>query len=132
MYSKKAVITTWNTGHDIANSTELVLIQLVLSLLTLALMSSDLLQNVQGIRDLLTGKPVMTYDLLAGLERRKLLLVVVSLGAMPALLYTDATTGHPTAISSAIPGPSSKRLSFSPAIFFYTTHVVVVPQVANE
>ncbi|KAF0703588.1 hypothetical protein As57867_007576, partial [Aphanomyces stellatus] len=36
-------------------------------------------------------KPVMTFDLLAGLERRKLLLLMVSLGALPSMLYADVS-----------------------------------------
>ncbi|RHY21738.1 hypothetical protein DYB32_009721 [Aphanomyces invadans] len=87
--SKKVVSLTWDTGHVVANATELISIQVLLSLLAMGLISSDFYLTVQGLRGFLQQKPVMTYDLLAGLERRKLLLIVVTLAALPSLLYAD-------------------------------------------
>ncbi|KAF0714606.1 hypothetical protein As57867_003777, partial [Aphanomyces stellatus] len=66
-------------------------LQLVLSLGALGLVASDFVVTVEGLKGFLMRKPVMTFDLLAGLERRKLLLLMVSLGALPSMLYADVS-----------------------------------------
>ncbi|CAK4181636.1 unnamed protein product, partial [Aphanomyces euteiches] len=42
-------------------------------------------------RGVLQGQPVLTYAILSGLERRRLLLVCIVLNALPALLYMDVS-----------------------------------------
>ncbi|KAF0699742.1 Aste57867_9711 [Aphanomyces stellatus] len=146
--SNKAIRISWDTGHDVAHSDELIALQLILSLGALGLVSSDFYLTIQGLRGFLLRKPVMTYDLLAGLERRKLLLLVVSLGALPSLLYADVsriyyetangnliwylstilvgihvafTSLFVVSLADFIPSISAYVLTFSPTLFAYST-----------
>ncbi|KAF0699745.1 Aste57867_9714 [Aphanomyces stellatus] len=151
--SKKAISISWDTGHDVAHSSELVAIQVALSVGALLLLSSDIYLTIQGLRGYLLHKPVMTYDLLAGLERRKVLLLVVGLGALPSLLYADvARIYYSTASGNLIwylstilvgifvvfsslfgltllqlvPAPTTKLIPFSPALYAYGTITAIV------
>ncbi|KAF0717252.1 Aste57867_2403 [Aphanomyces stellatus] len=152
-YSKKAIMVSWDTGHTVSNAAELVGFQLVLSLWAVALTSSDFYVTVTGLRGFLQHKPVMTFDLLAGLERRRLLLVVVALAVTPALLYADVariyrgtTNGNliwslstvlvgmfftfctllVMTVLQRIPSPAPYVLTFSPTLFAYGTIIGIV------
>ncbi|KAF0717253.1 Aste57867_2404 [Aphanomyces stellatus] len=152
-YSKKAIMVSWDTGSTVANSSELVVFQLVLSLWAMALTSSDFYVTVMGLKGFLQHKPVMTFDLLAGLERRRLLLVVVALAATPALLYADVAriykgTANGDLIWSLstilvgmffnfstllvitliqkIPSPGDYLITFSPTLFAYGSIACIV------
>ncbi|OQS02986.1 hypothetical protein THRCLA_04693 [Thraustotheca clavata] len=65
----------WNCGHVVDNSSELIAIQVILACL----------------KGVLAAKPVLTYAILSGLERRKLLLLCIVLNALPGLLYLDVS-----------------------------------------
>ncbi|CAK4114046.1 unnamed protein product, partial [Aphanomyces euteiches] len=91
-FSKLPVAPGWACGHVIANSSELIGIQIALSVLTLAfILGGDFFVTIEGFRGVLQGQPVLTYAILSGLERRRLLLVCIVLNALPALLYMDVS-----------------------------------------
>ncbi|EQC41735.1 hypothetical protein SDRG_01690 [Saprolegnia diclina VS20] len=89
--SGHAICPGWNCGHQVENATALIALQLCLSVLTLALLGGDIYVTWQGLRGLLRHKPVLTYALLSGLERRKVLLSFIALNAAPSLLYLDVS-----------------------------------------
>ncbi|ETW03707.1 hypothetical protein, variant 1 [Aphanomyces invadans] len=90
-HSKHPVTTAWACGHRVSNWKELVALQMICSLATMALFAGDIYITVEGFRGVLQGKPVLTYAVLAGLERRKMLLVAVVVNCMPGLLYMDVS-----------------------------------------
>ncbi|EQC41741.1 hypothetical protein SDRG_01695 [Saprolegnia diclina VS20] len=90
-HSKLPIVPGWNCGHTVANANELIAIQVIFAIMTLLLLSGDLLTTYQGLKGVLGGKPVLTYAILSGLERRKLLLVCILVNAMPGLLYMDVS-----------------------------------------
>ncbi|KDO34504.1 hypothetical protein SPRG_00567 [Saprolegnia parasitica CBS 223.65] len=90
-HSKLPIVPGWNCGHDVANANELIAIQVIFAVMTLLLLSGDLLTTYQGLKGVLGGKPVLTYAILSGLERRKLLMVCILVNAMPGLLYMDVS-----------------------------------------
>ncbi|OQR81218.1 hypothetical protein ACHHYP_16645 [Achlya hypogyna] len=90
-FSGHAICPGWNCGHQVTNAVELIVLQIVLSLLTIALLSGDIYVTLQGLHGLLHRKPVLTYAVLSGLERRKVLLVLITLNAVPSLLYLDVS-----------------------------------------
>ncbi|OQS05546.1 hypothetical protein THRCLA_02343 [Thraustotheca clavata] len=89
------VSPAWNCGHNIDNSNELIVVQIVLIVLTLMLPNGDIYNtyedNMIGIRGFIRGKPVLTYALLSGLERRKILLLCITLNAAPSLTYLEVS-----------------------------------------
>ncbi|OQR95800.1 hypothetical protein ACHHYP_00036, partial [Achlya hypogyna] len=90
-HSGLPIVPGWNCGHTVDNASELVALQIVFALLTLVLLSGDLFTTYQGLKGVLAGKPVLTYAILSGLERRKLLLACIVVNAMPGLLYMDVS-----------------------------------------
>ncbi|KAF0699741.1 Aste57867_9710 [Aphanomyces stellatus] len=157
--SQKVVSISWDTGHDVANSRELVSVQVALSFLALTLVASDLYLTFEGLEGYLLHKPIMTYDLLAGLERRRLLLVATCLGTLPSLLYAEVAriyfgtvngdliwylstiligiffafaTLLGVAVVQVVPTPTTKLVPFSPALFCYGTIVSLVLVWSNQ
>ncbi|KAG9399026.1 hypothetical protein AC1031_012462 [Aphanomyces cochlioides] len=87
--SKKAVMMTWDYAHEVSNRNLLVTLQLGSLATGSILISGDYYLTIQGLRGFLAHKPVMTFDLAAGLERRKIVLLFwVSCGVM-LLVYPD-------------------------------------------
>ncbi|CAK4926155.1 unnamed protein product [Aphanomyces euteiches] len=80
-HSKHPVVPGWACGHKVSNAQELIDLQIVFAFGTLICFV--------GFGGVLQGKPVLTYTILSGLERRKLLVAFVVLNAMPGLLYAD-------------------------------------------
>ncbi|KAH9184128.1 hypothetical protein AeNC1_013897 [Aphanomyces euteiches] len=80
-HSKHPVVPGWACGHKVSNSQELIALQIVFAFGTLICFV--------GFGGVLQGKPVLTYTILSGLERRKLLVAFVVLNAMPGRLYAD-------------------------------------------
>ncbi|KAH9123014.1 hypothetical protein AeMF1_005897 [Aphanomyces euteiches] len=87
--SKKAVTITWQVGHVVANRHELLSLQLTCIVIGFGLVSSDLYLTITGLRGFLHHKPVMTYDLAVGIERRRLPLFLWVVAKLPSLLYAD-------------------------------------------
>ncbi|CAK4361973.1 unnamed protein product [Aphanomyces euteiches] len=100
-HSKHPVAPGWLCGHQVKNSSELIFLQFFFAAGTLVLLAGDVfitfegmnerlpLNHAAGLRGVLQGKPVLTYTILSGLERRKLLLLFIVLNSMPGLLYAD-------------------------------------------
>ncbi|ETV88510.1 hypothetical protein, variant 2 [Aphanomyces astaci] len=88
-HSQLPVVPGWRCGHRVANANELMAIQIVLTLLTLCLLTGDIYVTLEGFRGLVTGEHVMTYNFVAGLERRKALLLCLILNSVPGVLYLD-------------------------------------------
>ncbi|CAK4610393.1 unnamed protein product [Aphanomyces euteiches] len=87
--SKKIVTMTWDRGHHIANGVEPLTFQLVLIIVGILVIISDFYLTYKGLKGFLAGKPVMTYDLGSGLERRRFGTFVTLFGYVPAFLYPD-------------------------------------------
>ncbi|OQS02992.1 hypothetical protein THRCLA_04691 [Thraustotheca clavata] len=89
------IVPGWDCGHEVENASELICLQVIAALLTLLLLSGDLMTTyqgkLQGIKGVLKAKPVLTYAILSGLERRKLLLLCIVINAFPGLLYLDVS-----------------------------------------
>ncbi|ETV72297.1 hypothetical protein, variant 1 [Aphanomyces astaci] len=90
-YAKHPVVTGWACGHTVSKATELIALQVVFSLCTLCLFAGDIYITLQGLQGVFTNKPVLTYQVLAGLERRKLLVAFILITTMPGLLYLDVS-----------------------------------------
>ncbi|CAK4677717.1 unnamed protein product [Aphanomyces euteiches] len=88
-HSKHPVVPGWICGHQVKNFSELIVLQFFFAAATLVLFAGDIVITFEGLRGVLQGKPVLTYSILSGLERRKLLLVFIVLNAMPGLVYAD-------------------------------------------
>ncbi|KAH9153599.1 hypothetical protein AeRB84_004179 [Aphanomyces euteiches] len=87
--SKKAVVMTWDHGHHVENRHLLVTFQVVFLGMGSWLISGDLYLTVRGLQGLLAKKPVMTFDLAAGLERRKLVVLFWLSSLFVNLVYPD-------------------------------------------
>ncbi|KDO16285.1 hypothetical protein SPRG_18181, partial [Saprolegnia parasitica CBS 223.65] len=87
--SQKNVVTGWACGHKVANATELVLLQVLFGVVSIVLLAPDIFITIKGLQGVMSSKPVLTYDILSGLERRKTLLLFVVLCAAPSLLFVD-------------------------------------------
>ncbi|KAF0683748.1 Aste57867_24218 [Aphanomyces stellatus] len=90
-HSKHAVAPGWACGHKVQNSGELIAMQIFFIVGTLVLFAGDVFVTFEGFRGVMQGKPVLTYTILAGLERRKLLVAFIVCNAMPGLLYADVS-----------------------------------------
>ncbi|OQR89780.1 hypothetical protein ACHHYP_06049 [Achlya hypogyna] len=87
--SKLSVLTGWLVGHTVLNGDELLGLQILFSSLSIFLFAGDIFMTIEGLNGVLHGKPVLTYDVLSGLERRKLLMLFITLNSMPSILYVD-------------------------------------------
>ncbi|KAH9148865.1 hypothetical protein AeRB84_007918, partial [Aphanomyces euteiches] len=87
--SKKAVTMTWDYGHAVANRTELVVLDLVFLFCGTIFISGDYYLTYQGLKGFLARKPVMTYDLAAGFERRKIPVFCWTCSHVMSLVYPD-------------------------------------------
>ncbi|KAG9409303.1 hypothetical protein AC1031_019554 [Aphanomyces cochlioides] len=83
------VVPGWACGHKVSHSQELIALQIVFAVGTWIFFAGDIFITFEGFIGVLQGKPVLTYTILSGLERRKILLIFVVLNAMPGLLYAD-------------------------------------------
>ncbi|OQR93889.1 hypothetical protein ACHHYP_02116 [Achlya hypogyna] len=132
-HSGHAVSPCWNCGHSITNASELIFLQVAFIVLTLLALNGDFYITFEGIRGLVAGKPVLTYAVLSGLERRKLLIVLIALNAGPSLLYLDVSriyyfseNGYKICWFSALPLPlPNKCVVYSAPIFLYASVVSI-------
>ncbi|KAH9125635.1 hypothetical protein AeMF1_003773 [Aphanomyces euteiches] len=85
-------ITTFglDNSHKVDNYMLLFLFQIVICCVTLVLLGNDGLITLEGLSGLLKNKPVLTYDILASLERRKILLFALIGVFLFSPLYADA------------------------------------------
>ncbi|KDO24873.1 hypothetical protein SPRG_09518 [Saprolegnia parasitica CBS 223.65] len=143
----------WACGNEIDNASELIAFQILLIVLTVLALNGDVYITFEGIRGLIAGKPVLTYAVLSGLERRKVLTLLIALNAAPSLLYLDVariyvfsangdkiwclscllvatfvsfTLLAGLSLLSAVPLPlPTKCVAYSAPIFLYTSIVTV-------
>ncbi|CAK4148126.1 unnamed protein product [Aphanomyces euteiches] len=87
--SKKAVMPTWIYRHEVDHRQELACLQLLFLAMGGIFVSGDFYLTVQGLEGFLAHKPVMTFDLAAGLERRTTVLVLWACSVLLALTYPD-------------------------------------------
>ncbi|KAH9132130.1 hypothetical protein LEN26_007515 [Aphanomyces euteiches] len=87
--SKKAVTMTWDYGHTVNSRTELVVLELGFLFTGGIFISGDFYLTYQGLKGFLARKPVMTYDLAAGLERRKISMFCWTCSHVMSLVYPD-------------------------------------------
>ncbi|KAH9130417.1 hypothetical protein LEN26_008541 [Aphanomyces euteiches] len=92
--SKRAIMLTWQYGHQVDHGEELLAIQVISILASCVVISGDIYLTVQGLQGLLHHKPVMTYDLAAGIERRKLILFCWNVCLIASLIYPDVLRAY--------------------------------------
>ncbi|ETV93809.1 hypothetical protein H310_12373 [Aphanomyces invadans] len=80
----------WDNSHNVDNYMLLLAFQILICAVSLALLSNDGVITLEGLSGLLKNKPVLTYDILASLERRKVLLVSLVCTFFFSPLYADA------------------------------------------
>ncbi|OQR81053.1 hypothetical protein ACHHYP_16811 [Achlya hypogyna] len=85
----RAVVVNYETILEVGSYNVISAVQGMLGLLSLALLGGDAIMTLKGLEGALLRKPVLTYDLMSGLERRKLLLLLLTMNSVPALLYLD-------------------------------------------
>ncbi|KAF0707064.1 Aste57867_6669 [Aphanomyces stellatus] len=88
--SRFAVSLAWDQSHDVQNYMLLFLFQILICIVSLGLLANDGVITLEGLSGLLKNKPVLTYDILASLERRKVLLVCLVWTFFFSPLYADA------------------------------------------
>ncbi|KAH9152788.1 hypothetical protein AeRB84_004844 [Aphanomyces euteiches] len=88
-FSKRAVMITWNYRHDVKHRFVLVFVELFFLLVGTFIISGDFYLTHKGLRGFLANKPVMTFDLGAGLERRKMCLVAWISSNVMSRVYPD-------------------------------------------
>ncbi|CAK4679218.1 unnamed protein product [Aphanomyces euteiches] len=88
---KTGFITTVGVAnsHKVDNYFFLFVFQITLCVVTLLMLTNDFMITLEGLRGLLRNKPVLTYDLLASLERRKVLLLALVASFCFSPLYID-------------------------------------------
>ncbi|KAH9152791.1 hypothetical protein AeRB84_004847 [Aphanomyces euteiches] len=92
--SKRAIMFTWQYGRHVDHGEELLAIQVGSILVSCVFVSGDFYLTVQGLQGFLQHKPVMTYDLAAGVERRKLLLFCWTVCLVDSLIYPDVLRAY--------------------------------------
>ncbi|KAF0690548.1 Aste57867_18064 [Aphanomyces stellatus] len=80
----------WHKRHAVDNYILLFLFQILISCVSLCLLANDGVITLEGLSGLVKNKPVLTYDILASLERRKVLLVALICTFFFSPLYADA------------------------------------------
>ncbi|KDO27331.1 hypothetical protein SPRG_07578 [Saprolegnia parasitica CBS 223.65] len=89
--SKQSVQVAQTCTHEMTNALEISIAQAVLIPLTLHLVNGDFLTTLIGLQGALRRQPVLTFDFLSGLERRKIAFVLLLLVRLPALGYVEVT-----------------------------------------
>ncbi|OQR99715.1 tyrosyl-DNA phosphodiesterase [Thraustotheca clavata] len=87
--NKKVPVIATAAASVVANYTELAIIQGLLSVASLLFLSGDVVMTWMGLKVVWKRQPVLSYDLLLGLEQRKFVLVLWALNCTPSLLYAD-------------------------------------------
>ncbi|RHY28623.1 hypothetical protein DYB32_005824 [Aphanomyces invadans] len=108
-HSKLPIVPGWSCGHNVEHANEVIVTQVLASILSLWFIAGDVLITIEGLQGLLSGKPVLKYTVLSGLERRKVLqfcpplptsdgppcrqwlLACIVVNSMPGLLYMDVS-----------------------------------------
>ncbi|KAG9399028.1 hypothetical protein AC1031_012464 [Aphanomyces cochlioides] len=87
--SKKIVTMTWDYGHQVENRYALVGLQLGALSIGSVLIAGDFYLTIQGLKGFLANQPIMTFDLAAGFERRKLVILFWGCSELLGLVYFD-------------------------------------------
>ncbi|OQR81212.1 hypothetical protein ACHHYP_16644 [Achlya hypogyna] len=92
-YSQHPIVPGWTCGHVVQNADELIVLQIVVFLAACVLLIRvTIFMKISDFTDiglLMAREPTLTYRLLDGLERRKCLTLLMTLNALPSLLYLD-------------------------------------------
>ncbi|RHY02816.1 hypothetical protein DYB25_009992 [Aphanomyces astaci] len=91
LLSRKTWIVGWTCRHDVSNWAEVAICQMGLIAILVHWVGGDLLLTFLGLQGFLLGKPVLTYDFLSGLERRKRTVVLLMVSRLVTLMYTEIT-----------------------------------------
>ncbi|KAG9399029.1 hypothetical protein AC1031_012465 [Aphanomyces cochlioides] len=87
--SGKAVAVSWNYIYTMDNYVDLTCLQLGFLIMGTMLISGDFYLSARGLQGFLAKKPVMTFDLPAGIERRTMVMSLWTCSGMMALGYPD-------------------------------------------
>ncbi|OQR85952.1 hypothetical protein THRCLA_22990 [Thraustotheca clavata] len=91
LYSNNNLYIGWTCKHQLVHSMEISIAQMILIPIILHLVNGDLFLTLLGWHGIMKRQPVLTYDFISGMERRKLLLVLLSIVRIPALGYIEVT-----------------------------------------
>ncbi|CAK4220016.1 unnamed protein product, partial [Aphanomyces euteiches] len=144
--SKKVVCFAWSIGHVVANWEGLFNLQLVMVIINGIFFGADFFLTNQGLQGFIAKKPILTYDLSAGTERRKAVLVLsgsdcllsshyINVGRIyhgssfgtivflfSALILAtcwEASTHVALAFISCIPCPFTRIVSYNPRLLVF-------------
>ncbi|EQC38430.1 hypothetical protein SDRG_04139 [Saprolegnia diclina VS20] len=90
----------WTCSHTVSNYMDFVVLQPILVLVVLHLVNGDFFTTLLGWSGVLSRKPVLTYDFVSSMERRRLALFFLTIVRIPSLGYVEVTrlyletTGH--------------------------------------
>ncbi|OQS02737.1 hypothetical protein THRCLA_04926 [Thraustotheca clavata] len=79
----------WVQQHTVDNHYELLHFQILITIISLGVLSNDAYVTFHGASGLLKNKPVLTYDVFSGLERRKALMCCLVATMCYSPLYAD-------------------------------------------
>ncbi|KAF0690543.1 Aste57867_18059 [Aphanomyces stellatus] len=88
--SKYISVFGWVNYSAVDHYMLLLVFQILICIVSLCLLANDGVITLEGLSGLLKNKPVLTYDILASLERRKVLLVALICSFFFSPLYADA------------------------------------------
>ncbi|KDO27300.1 hypothetical protein SPRG_07550 [Saprolegnia parasitica CBS 223.65] len=98
--SSKTLGVGWTCSHTVSNYMDFVVLQPLFVLVILHLVNGDFFTTLLGWSGVLSRKPVLTYDFVSSMERRRLALLFLSIVRIPSLGYVEVTrlyletTGH--------------------------------------
>ncbi|KAH9126639.1 hypothetical protein LEN26_000748 [Aphanomyces euteiches] len=87
--SKKAVMPTWIYHNEMDHRQELACLQFLFLAMGEIHILGDFYLSIEGLKGFLAHKPVMTYNLAAGLERRSTILALWGCTSLLTLTYPD-------------------------------------------
>ncbi|KAF0715177.1 Aste57867_3526 [Aphanomyces stellatus] len=84
-----ALVVGWTCHHHVANRMEVTVVQYIALVGMFHFFGGDSLTTLKGIQGVLLHKPVLTYDFMSSLERRKSLMFLTSIFRLGACFYVE-------------------------------------------
>ncbi|KAF0682622.1 Aste57867_25259 [Aphanomyces stellatus] len=101
--SGRALVVGRTCSHTVHHSDEVAIAMYVGIFIMTHLLNGDLVATLVGIRGVLLHQPVLTYDLLSGLERRRVFVCLVGFCRLSSLWYLEAArVAHDSTFGTAL------------------------------
>ncbi|KAF0713943.1 hypothetical protein As57867_004134, partial [Aphanomyces stellatus] len=127
-----ALAVGWTCSHHVDNRQEVSVTQYIALAGMLHLFSGDVLTTLKGVQGVLLNKPVLTYDFISSLERRKVVLFLLIFFRLGSVFYLEVCRlYHRTASETALFFVSSAMACglYTLAIFWPLVTLQHVPSV---